>query len=572
MSPTAARQLVRQQLPLRLTKVALGQRLRLPPGDWRGSSAYSRWYAAAADAAAPSKPADTEVARDAASSSSSSPARSKTAAAGDSAAPASEAAGAAADKPAAWSGRPGERLTLKLLPRRTPRRGGDARVLERHVPWIFNDEVANVSTLRKAGKSALLVDVVSEEGRELGSAVCNLLWRKKPLTIVARMLTDNVNDDIDSAFFEGILRSALQAREAAFGKDAAFYRLLNAEGDHLPGVICDRFGDILCLQFTAFAMEALFEKELLDALESVLSPRAIVIRGDMKSDRSIEGAPRVSPRVARGKLSGAVAVESKDGFKLAFDLLTPDGMAPAHCFQERRLRQVLAESLLSRPAAKRKILSMHGESLGVYCAMETGGEVTYLESASFHGVSHKEAAAVEEAAEDDDKAARAAAEAQGKLRAEELARRLGVWRNMVQAVAAGNACSERLKFIGAPDDGDPSAAGLPKECINAFDVVLMQPPALAPTREQREVGAERYKVWAEAAATAAGANALLAVTCRSRAMSVVKLTRALNQGIWAAGRRAQLLHRWSGAGHVDFPVHMGLLDTQGLYTMIFRLS
>merc|ERR1712176_531497 len=105
------------------------------------------------------------------------------------------------------------------------------------------------------------------EGRELGSAVCNLQkgGATGSVNIFARMLADNINVSIDVNFFIQKVRRALQHRLHMFGQDDPYYRLLNAEGDALPGVICDRYGDVLCVHFLSASMELLFEEQILDA-------------------------------------------------------------------------------------------------------------------------------------------------------------------------------------------------------------------------------------------------------------------------------------------------------------------
>merc|ERR1719174_276546 len=154
-----------------------------------------------------------------------------------------------------------------MLPRTSAERGGDAR-LARLVPWIFRNEVANAKELQALGESALLVNVESSDGRELGSAVCNLkTGGKKNINILGRMLSNNAYLPIDQSFFVARIRRALQHRERFFGSDCTFHRLLNAEGDDIPGIVCDRYGNVLCLQFMAAGMESLFREIVLDALE-----------------------------------------------------------------------------------------------------------------------------------------------------------------------------------------------------------------------------------------------------------------------------------------------------------------
>ncbi|CAK9087041.1 unnamed protein product [Durusdinium trenchii] len=204
------------------------------------------------------------------------------------------------------------------------------------------------------------------------------------------MLTDNVAVHIDRSFLQGRLQRALEHRRRCFG-DATSYRLVNAEGDLLPGVLCDRYGDTLCLQFTALAAEELLREELLAALEDLLSPKAIILRYDVREDRQLEQAHVRPPELARGASPGLLEVETASGFVFTADPLE-EGWTSGAFFAERSLRKLLAEALRSSPegqssaVGERKgkakgqppvpqVLSLFGESSGIFAAWK-GAKVT----------------------------------------------------------------------------------------------------------------------------------------------------------------------------------------------------
>ncbi|CAK9011885.1 unnamed protein product [Durusdinium trenchii] len=280
------------------------------------------------------------------------------------------------------------RPRLVMAPRTKRAKGGDARV-SRQMPWIFRNEVVNVPELIQHGKTSLLVDVENSEGRELGVAMCTLA-RSGGINILGRMLTDNVAVHIDRSFLQGRLQRALEHRRRCFG-DATSYRLVNAEGDLLPGVLCDRYGDTLCLQFTALAAEELLREELLAALEDLLSPKAIILRYDVREDRQLEQAHVRPPELARGASPGLLEVETASGFVFTADPLE-EGWTSGAFFAERSLRKLLAEALRSSPegqssaVGERKgkakgqppvpqVLSLFGESSGIFAAWK-GAKVT----------------------------------------------------------------------------------------------------------------------------------------------------------------------------------------------------
>jgi len=418
---------------------------------------------------------------------------------------------------------------LRLLPRHSDNRGGDARA-SRGFPWIFRDEAANIEELRASGQAAVLANVETSEGREVGAAVCNLQKGGAigNVNIVARMVADNINLPIDHAFFAQQIRRSLQHREHIFGTTRC-YRLLNGEGDQLPGVVCDVYGDVLVLQFTSAAMEMLFEDLVLDALETVMAPRAIVVRHDPIVDRKLELAPLRPPVVARGEYQGPTEMPKEDGFVFSADLLAPNWVS-GRFFIERPQRIVLSTALASLSRRRRKaagppqMLSLFGESSGVFCALKGCSTtcVTGLGEVSME-------------------------------RLEQLARRNNCWE--------GLECFR----MEAPQ------AGLPSKRLGTFDIVALEPPALAPTYGKVEEGMQKYAAWTGLAASAVKPGGLLLVACRSRAMSIVKLMRSVNLGVWSARRKAMLVHRCS-SGPPDFPVHASLLDTNEMQFLALRVT
>ena len=80
------------------------------------------------------------------------------------------------------------------------------------------------------------------------------------------MLNADAGADIGKEFFLAKLKQALSLREALF--DKPYYRLVHAEGDFLPGLVIDRFGDAAVVQVTTAGMEGLLEP-MLAALDDV---------------------------------------------------------------------------------------------------------------------------------------------------------------------------------------------------------------------------------------------------------------------------------------------------------------
>lgn len=192
------------------------------------------------------------------------------------------------------------------LPTLMLRPGEADRVLAGH-PWIYASSILRASGQPQDGA---LVQVKDHRHRFLGVGFYN---SKSKINV---RLLDEERIDANQEYFERKIRAALELRRKALPQ-ATSYRVVNAESDFLSGLIVDRYEDVLSLQISSLGMEQRKES-ILNALESIFSPRAIVERNDIAS-RKFEGLPELN-RVARGSLDGPVTVDL-NGLKLRLDLL-----------------------------------------------------------------------------------------------------------------------------------------------------------------------------------------------------------------------------------------------------------
>src|SRR6516165_257425 len=113
--------------------------------------------------------------------------------------------------------------------------------------------------------------------------------------LAARLLDRDADVPIGRRFIARRIERAFKLRDRLF--DPPYYRLVHAEADGLPGLIVDRFGAVLVVQSNTAGMARL-EPLVLDALEELLEPAAIVLRND-SSARTLEGLSSETS-VARG--------------------------------------------------------------------------------------------------------------------------------------------------------------------------------------------------------------------------------------------------------------------------------
>jgi 23S rRNA (cytosine1962-C5)-methyltransferase len=167
------------------------------------------------------------------------------------------------------------------MTRLTLRRGHDRRVRGGH-PWVFSNEIDSLDGPAAPGAAVV---VVTAEGQKLGTAYYN------PHSLIAARILSHREESIDipEFFIEG-LDKALKYRQRVCGPIETL-RLVHGEGDGLPGLVVDRYGDVLSVQLLTMGMETRRDV-VVQALRQRLSPRTIVGRNDSAS-RELEGLPRI---------------------------------------------------------------------------------------------------------------------------------------------------------------------------------------------------------------------------------------------------------------------------------------
>lgn len=153
------------------------------------------------------------------------------------------------------------------------------RLLAGH-DWVYSNEIDNQKSRLKSFEPGSLVDYVSQHGKWVGRGYLN------PYTLIAgRILTRQHNESIDERFLTKRIEAALALRSRLY--PASFYRLIYGESDGLPGLVVDRFADVLVMQVGTAGMERLVER-VVAALVQLTGARSIVLRND-SSTRELEG-------------------------------------------------------------------------------------------------------------------------------------------------------------------------------------------------------------------------------------------------------------------------------------------
>ncbi|MEM1344410.1 MAG: class I SAM-dependent rRNA methyltransferase [Pseudomonadota bacterium] len=391
------------------------------------------------------------------------------------------------------------RPTVKLRP-------GKARRLASGHPWVYTDEIA-MDRRTKALAPGTLVRLVEGE-RSLGLAAFN------PASVIAaRLLDPNPEAQVDSAWFGTRLTRAQALRTRLY--DTPYYRLVHAEGDALPGVVIDRFGDTLVLQPNAAWADVRLEA-LIEAALASTGCTAVVVNATGRT-RHLEGLD-THLSVVRGSVEAPIAV-TMNGARYLADLL---GGQKTGLFYDQRPNHAFAAGL----AEGARVLDVFAHVGGFSLAALAAGATSAL--------------AV-------DSSAPALA--------------------LAREGAALNGVDDRLSTRRG--DAFETMAAL-SEANERFDLVVCDPPAFAPNKTALERGLRAYEKTARLGARLTAPGGYLVVCSCSHAASPEAFHRASVAGIARAGRTGQLLH--SGRAGPDHPQHPALPETGYLKALFFRLD
>ena len=358
----------------------------------------------------------------------------------------------------------------------------------------------------KALPAGTLVTVIDAGGEALGVATFN------PHSLIAlRLLTRDATATIDSAFLADRLRRAVDLRQMLVG--TPYYRLIHSEADGLPGLVADRYGDVVALQINSAGMEALLPA-LLDAFDQVLAPTAVVLRNDSPV-RTLEGL-ELYHRVERGALDGAVEIV-ENGARFLADL--SEGQKTGWFYDQRDNRAFMAKL-----AGGRRCLDVYTYAGGFAVQMALAG-------------------ATDVTAVDRSEASLALAERSAALN--------GVPLHLLKGEAFGEL--ERLGRAG-----------------ERFGVVVADPPAFVKSKKDLASGAKGYRKMARHAATLVEPGGFLFCASCSHHMEVEAFAEEIRHGIAQAHRTGRIL-RAAGAAP-DHPIHPALPESAYLKALVYQLD
>ena len=167
-------------------------------------------------------------------------------------------------------------------------RKGEGRTIKAGGLWIFDNEIESVMGSVEDGDIVIVRDF---DGYPMGRGFIN---RKSKITV--RMLTRDAEQDINEAFLRMRVKNAWEYRKAVMqGDDLTCCRVIFGEADFLPGLVIDRFSDVLVVESLALGID-LYKEQIVDLLKEIMAQDGVKIRGVYeRSDAKVRKKEGLAP-------------------------------------------------------------------------------------------------------------------------------------------------------------------------------------------------------------------------------------------------------------------------------------
>ncbi len=389
--------------------------------------------------------------------------------------------------------------TLVLKPR-------EERRLQAGHLWIFSNEVDVEATPLTDFEPGAHVAVQSSVGRFLGYAYVN------PRTLISARV---VGRDPDYPPGKSLLVHRLKVAEALRKRftSAPFHRLVYGEGDFLPGLVVDRYGDVLVAQLGTAGMEAM-KAQIQEALVKVVAPAALLWKNDSPI-RELEGLPRYV-ETAFGEVPDAVTVPEGS---VDFRVPLAAGQKTGWYFDQSANRALFAGH--ARGARVLDVFSYAG-AFGLQAARAGAQAVMCVDSSG-----------------------------------------------PALAAAAATADANHLTAELREGDAFDTLEALHTE-RRRFDAIVVDPPAFIKRKKDHPKGLAAYRRVNQLAMRLLDRDGLLMSCSCSYHLAPGELVDAVQRAARHLGRFAQLVA--VGSQSPDHPVHPAIDETRYLRAFLFRVT
>ncbi len=384
---------------------------------------------------------------------------------------------------------------------------GCARRAKSGSPWVFSNEIDMTSETKNI-PAGTLVRLYDANDAFIGVGSFN------PHSLISfRKMASDPQTQINASFFAKKFRRCAQTRNALV--NSPFYRLVHSEGDGLPGLIIDRFDDIVACQLNTAGTDRL-KQEIVEALDEVLKPSCIVLRAE-SSARALEGLDPLY-EVAKGNLPDIVPVR-ENGIYFFADL--KEGQKTGWFYDQRDNR-----SFVGRLAPNKRCIDFYTYAGGFALHMGIGHAKEII------GVDRSESALA-----------------------------------LAQKAAEKNELGDKCSWI--KDNAFDVLENMNKD-KEKFGIVVCDPPAFAKVKKDIAAGLRGYRKMARLAAGLVEKDGFLALGSCSHHVKPDEFFTECMRGLTEAGKTGRVILQ-AGAGP-DHPIHPHLPETAYLKMIVCQID
>jgi len=387
------------------------------------------------------------------------------------------------------------------------KRGEDRRLRAGHL-WIFSNEVDTAATPLTQFEPGAAVQVHSDKDQFLGHAYVN------PRTLIAaRIVGRDPAYPLDASLLVHRLRVALALRERLYSEP--FYRLVYGESDGLPGLVLDRYGDVVVAQSGTAGIDRL-RAEVESAVNKVIHPRLIVWKNDSGA-RELEGLPLGVSLAGEGEIPAEISVREQ-----GVDFLAPlaDGQKTGWFYDQAANRERLRRYL--PPGARVLDVCSYVGAWAITALKGGAASATCVDSSS-----------------------------------------------SALDFVTRNARANGVEVETIKDDAFDALKAL-QESGARFDVVILDPPAFAKRKKDAPQAQAAYRKLNQLALPLIDRDGLLVSCSCSYHMEADELINSIQTAARHTSRFVQLLEQ--GGQSPDHPVHPAIPETRYLKSFFCRVT
>lgn len=363
-----------------------------------------------------------------------------------------------------------------------------------------------------------IVDVVNRKGTYLGSGTVS-----QHSKIRIRLITRNANDRFDDAFWERKVRWCWEYRKVVLGDDVSSCRVIFSEGDGFPGLIVDKFEDVLVAEVLSIGMEV-HKPQIFAALLKVMDEDGIAIRGIYERNdaatRKLEGLEQGKGWYGQKPTNANTSVNiTENGVRYTVDF--ENGQKTGFFLDQKYNRRAVGKL-----ARGRRVLD---------CFTHTG---SFALNAALSGAEHVNAVDISQLAID-----------------------------QARANAQLNGIEDRMSFTCA--NVFELLTQLEQERCRDYDFIILDPPAFTKNRRNIEAAARGYKDINYRAMRILPRGGYLATASCSHFMDTERFKKMLASAAHDAGVQLRQIEERQQAP--DHPILWGIPETNYLKFFIFQV-